>query len=151
MFGKPVSDYLRFQRVALVTLASVGVLRLALSLGGVPTSSVKFLSMNVVGWAAVFYYGVAVYRSGFGSYKQLVPLATFQIALQQAIACLGILIAIAGFPNVFSAPEFSAGSNQWVHLAAHLTVGIVVPILLFWGIGSLTMLITKKVSRPAYA
>ncbi len=120
MYGKPLSEYLRFQRVVLALLVTVGLLRLGLSLAGLPNRTVAFLSMNVVGWAGVVYYGIAVHRSGFGSYRQLFPLGLIQIAVQQAIAVLGILLAIAGFQNVFAAPEFSAGSNQWVH-ASRLT------------------------------
>ena len=68
MFGKRISEYLNFQKVALIVLAVVGLLRLALSLAGMPTSKVAFLSMNVVTWAAAIYYGIAVYTKGFGSY-----------------------------------------------------------------------------------
>ena len=118
MFGKPVSAYLAFQKVVLVVLATVGLARLGLSLAGVPNAAAAWLSMNAVGWAGVVYYGVAVHTRGFGSYKQLLPLAFFQIVLQQAIAVLGILLAIAGLPNVYAAPEFSFGAqNQWLHAA----------------------------------
>jgi hypothetical protein len=153
MFGKTVSQYLGFQKVVLVLLAAVGLARLGLSLAGVPDSATRWLSMNAVGWAAIFYYGVAVHTSGFGSYKQILPLGFFQIVLQQAIAVLGILLAIAGFGNVYAAPEYSvAGQSQWIHLLSHLTIGILVPPLLFWAVGSLVMWITKKMARrPAVA
>jgi hypothetical protein len=39
--------------------------------------------------------------------------------------------------------------SQWTHLLAHLTIGIVVPPLLLWGVASLVMLITKRVTRRA--
>ena len=153
MFGKRIPEYLNFQKVALIVLAVVGLLRLALSLAGVPNSKVAFLSMNIVTWAAAIYYGIAVYTKGFGSYRQILPLAFFQILVQQAIAVLGILLAIAGYDNVYAAPEFSFGvANQWNHVLAHLTVGIVVPPPLLWAVGSLVMWITKKVARkPATA
>ena len=109
--------------------------------------------MNAVAWFGAFYYGVAVHTRGFGSYKQILPLAFFQTLVQQAIAVLGILLAIAGFANVYAAPEFSFGAqNQWFHALAHLTIGIVVPTLLLWVVASLVLLITKKLSRrPAVA
>src|SRR5262249_6023835 len=44
IYGKTVADYLRFQRLPLVLLAGVGLLRLVLSLGGLPTDVVRFLS-----------------------------------------------------------------------------------------------------------
>ena len=149
MFGKPLRQYLAFQRVVLILLAAVGLARLGLSLAGLPNATVLWLSMNLVAWAGTFYYGVAVHTKGFGSYRQLLPLVILQMIVFQVIAVLGILLSIAGFPNIFAAPEYSfGGQSQWIHLLAHLTVGIVVPSLLSWGVASLVMLVTRKVSRP---
>ena len=157
MFGKRLPEYVRFQKVWLALIAAVGLARLGLSLAGLPDSTVTFLSMTVVGWAAIIYYGVAVHTRAFGSYKQVLPLVFFQVLLVQAIAVFGILLAIAGLPNIYAAPEYSGppfarSANQWTHALAHLTIGIVVPTLLGWGVASLVLLITKKVSRrPAVA
>jgi hypothetical protein len=156
MLGKPVWQYLGFQKAWLVLLAVVGLARLGFSLAGLPDATVTILSMTVVGWVAVLYYGVAVHTRGFGSYRHLVPLLLFQVVLVQAIAVLGILLAIGGFPNIYAAPEYSPpfarAANQWIHALAHLTIGIVVPVLLGWGVASLVLLITKKVARrPAMA
>jgi hypothetical protein len=148
MFGKSVSQYLGFQKVFLVLLAVVGLARLGLSLSGLPDTTVRWFSMNAVAWAAAVYYGVAVHTSGFGSYRQILPLGFFQTVLQQSIAVLGILLSIAGSRNIYTAPEYSfAAQSQWAHLLAHLTIGIVVPPLLLWGVGSLVLLITKRVAR----
>jgi hypothetical protein len=157
MFGKRLSQYLGFQKVWLALIAAVGLARLGLSLAGLRDSTVTFLSMTVVGWAAILYYGVAVHTRGFGSYKQLLPLMIFQVVLVQVIAVAGILVAIAGFPNIYAAPEYSGppfarSPNQWNHALAHLTIGIAAPVLLGWGVGSLVLLITKRVARrPAVA
>lgn len=148
MFGKTPLQYLRFQKWVLALLAGVGLMRLGLSLVGVRDDTVAWLSMNVVSWAGALYYGVAVHTRGFGSYKQILPLAVFQTALQQAIAVLGILLAIAGLRNVYAAPEYSFGAqNQWAHALSHVTIGIVVPPLLLWGVASLVLFITKRVAR----
>ena len=153
MFGKPLSQYLRFQKVILALIAAVGLARLGLSLAGLPDTTVAFLSMNVVAWAGALYYGLAAHRKGFERYKQLLPLAFIQTVVMQSIAVLGILLAIAGFANVYAAPEYSFGAqNQWVHALAHLTIGIIVPSLLIWGVASLVRLIaTKMARRPATA
>lgn len=157
MFGKRVSEYLAFQKVPLALIAAVGLARLGLSLAGLPDSTVTWLSMTVAGWLAILYYGVAVHTRGFGSYRHLVPLIFFQMVLVQTIAVVGILLAIAGFPNIYAAPEYSGppfarSANQWSHALAHLTIGIVVPTLLGWGVSSLVLLITKRVARkPAIA
>jgi hypothetical protein len=148
MFGKPISQYVAFQKVLLGLLVAVGVARLALSLSGLPDSTVRWLSMNVVLWAATLYYGVAAHTQGFGSYKQLLPLVVIQVLVFQSIAAVGILLAIAGFPNIFAAPEYSFGaSSQGIHLLAHLTIGIVVPSLLLWGVSSLVLLAAKRIVR----
>jgi hypothetical protein len=152
MFGKRVSEYLRFQRVWLAVIAAVGFARLALSLAGLPDRTVTVLSITVAGWVAVLYYGVAVHTKGFGSYKHLLPLLVFQVVLVQTIAVLGILVAIAGLPNIYAAPEYSGppfarSSNQWTHIAAHLTIGIVAPVLIWWAVASLVLFVTKRVAR----
>ena len=147
MQGKPLSAYLAFQWPFLALIVAVGLLRLGLSLAGVGDQSVRWASMNVVLWAATIYYGVAAYRRRFGGYRQLLPLVFVQLVPFHAIAVLGILLAIGGYPNVFSAPEFSppfAGpNNQWLHVLAHLTIGMIVPTLLLWGVASLAFRITK--------
>jgi len=148
VFGKNLSQYLRFQEVILFAIAAVGLLRLGLSLAGLPNATVAWLSMNVVAWAGALYYGVAVERRGFGSYRHILPLAFHTMVVQQAVAVLGIMTAIAGFPNVYAAPEYSMGAqSQWVHALAHLTIGIAVPTLLMWGVGSLALAVTRRVAR----
>jgi hypothetical protein len=41
-----------------------------------------------------------MHTRGFGSYRQLLPLTFFQTVVMQSIAVLGILLSIAGLPNV---------------------------------------------------
>jgi hypothetical protein len=147
MFGKRVSEYLDFQKPFLAAVAVVGLLRLGLSIAGVPNSATRWLPMNVVSWAAVFYYGLTVHTRGFGSYRHLLPLGFFQILVQQLVAVLGIVLAMAGVDNVYAAPEFTFGMTPLTHLLSHLTIGLVVPSLLFWAIGSLVLLVARKASR----
>jgi len=155
MFGKRLSEYLGFQKVWLVLTAAVGLARLGLSLAGAPDDSVRYLSMNALLWTGAVYYGVAVYTRGFGSYKQILPLAFFQVLVLHVIAVAGIVLSIAGFSNIFAAPEYSgpaAAQNQWLHALSHLTIGMVAAPLVLWGVGSLAMWITKKAARrPAVA
>lgn len=147
MFGKRISEYLGFQKVALIVLAVMGLTRLALSLAGWPNSTVHWFSMNLVAGLATISYGVAAYKTGFGGYKQLLPLMLFQMLVFQAVAALGIALAIAGHDNIYAAPEYSFGvKSQAVHLLMHLTVGVVGASLAHWAVGSLAMLITKALS-----
>ena len=152
MFGKSLSDYVRFQGVFLGLIAAVGVARLGLSLAGLPNETVKWLAMTVVGLAGILYYGVAVHRSGFGSYKQIFPLVLIQNVIANSIAIIGILLSMAGIANIFAASEYSGPfvEMQWAHILGHVVLGMGVGSLLGWGVGSLVMLITKKVApRPA--
>lgn len=155
VFGKPLSEYVAFQKVFLGLIGIVGVTRLGLSLGGVPDGSVKWFSMSVVAAVGIFYYGAVSQLRGFGNYKQLLPLLLIQNVFSNSIAILGIALTIAGFPNVFGALEYSGPfyhTHEWAHIVGHVIGGMGVFSIVGWGVASLVMLITKKVTpRPALA
>jgi hypothetical protein len=149
IFGKTISQYLSFQKYILMLIVIVGLARLFLSLGGVPDSTTKWLSISVVTLIGLVYYSVRVHTTGFGSYKQLLPLIFIQSVLSQAIVIVGIIIAIyTNKDNVFSAPEYSGGSDgkTWLHVLAHLIVGLIIGPLVGWLIGAILLFIVKKVS-----
>jgi hypothetical protein len=150
IFGKPLSDYISFAAVFLILVPLVGIIRLGLSLEGMPNQTVRWISMTVVGLIGVVYFAVRVHTSGFGSYKQLLVLVTLQNLASQVVSITGILLSIVtGTGNIFSSPEFSfGGGNQWLHLAAHLVIGTTLGSLVPWGIGSLVLLITRSVAGP---
>jgi hypothetical protein len=153
MFGKSISEYLAFQKVPLLILAAVGLARLGLSLAGVADGTVKWVSLNAVAWPTMIYYGVAAHRAGF-RYKQLLPVAFLQALTFHIVPVLGILLTIAGMPNIYAAPEYGgpAGTNQWLHAGAHLTLGLLAVTLITWGVSSLALLVTRKMSsRPTAA
>ena len=155
VFGKGLLEYVAFQKVFLGVIAIVGIARLGLSVAGVPDAAVKWFSMTVVAAVGIFYYGVAVHISGFGGYKQLLPLLVIQNVLANSIVVGGIALAIAGFPNIFAAPEYSGPlyeHRQWAHILGHVVGGMGVYSVVGWGIASLVLLITKKLApRPALA
>jgi lysylphosphatidylglycerol synthetase-like protein (DUF2156 family) len=154
IFNKPLSEYLAFQKVMLLLTIVVGVARLALSLGGVGNPTVKWLSITIVGIIGLVYYAIRVHTSGFGSYKQLLALIVIQNIVAQAIIIAGIVIAIVTHKdNIFSAPEYSptADGKTWLHAGMHLVLGVVVGSLLWWGIGSVIMWVTKKVTSTPVA
>src|SRR5215472_11887958 len=151
LFGKRLSDYTAFCRVFLFVIPVIGIARLALSLGGAPNSTARWLSMTVMVWIAVIYYSVRVHTSGFGSYKQLLPIFALLNLSAQVIAIAGIAIAIfTGNNNVFSSPEFAFGSDgkTWTHLLAHVFVGTTIGTLFPWVVGSGILALTRKVSGP---
>jgi len=149
IFGKRLSEYVAFCRPFLILIAVVGVTRLALSLGGVPNSTARWLSMTVLAWIGTIYYSVRVHTSGFGSYKQLLPILALLNITAQVIAITGIAIAIfTGNDNIFSAPEYAFGGDgkSWLHLGAHVFIGTTIGTLLPWLIGCGFLAITRKLS-----
>ena len=149
IFGKSLSDYIRFEGVFLILVLAVGLARLALSLLGVPNSTTWFLSLTVLFLLGMVFYSVTVHTSGFGSYKQLLPVLALPVILGGCIVIAGIVIAIiSGRDNIFSAPEYSPGrvdGKTWGHVGAHAIAMIVVPLIL-WLVGSLIMFVTKKLT-----
>jgi hypothetical protein len=149
MFGKTLAEYLKFQRVVLALVVAAFVVRLALSMAGVANTTARWISVTVVLLAGMVYYGVAVYRSGFGSYKQLYPLMLIQSIVGEGLVALAIALAIlTSRDNIYTAPEYSGGGDgkNWLHVGAHLFLGIVVLPLVSWAVGSLIMLVTRKVA-----
>jgi hypothetical protein len=149
IFGRRLSDYVAFCRVFLILIFVIGIGRLALSLGGVPNSTARWLSMTAAVWLAVIYYSVRVHTSGFGSYKQLLPVIALLNLTAQVIAITGIAIAIfTGNNNVFSSPEFAFGSDgkTWTHLLAHVFGGTTIGTLLPWFIGCSFLALTRKLT-----
>ena len=153
IFNKRLSEYVAFARPFLILILVVGIARLALSLGGVPNSTGRWLSISVVVWIGVLYYSVRVHTAGFGSYKQLLPVLAVLNFTAQAIAIIAIAIAIfTGTDNIYSAPEYAFGSDgkTWTHLGAHLVIGTTVGTLFPWVFGCLVMVVTKKLTKGAH-
>ena len=149
MFGKTVAQYLGFQKVVLAVIVLAFLGRLTLSLAGAPNSLARWISVTVVLLLGVVYYGVAVYTSGFGSYKQLYPLALFQSLLGEGLVALAVALAIlTGADNIYTAPEYSGGGDgkNWLHVVAHVVIAVVVLPLVSWGVSSLVMLVAKKLA-----
>jgi hypothetical protein len=149
IFGKSLSEYMRFESGFLILILVVGLARLGLSLLGVPNSTARFLSLTVLFLLGMLYYSVRVHTSGFGSYKQLLPVLALPVIIGNCIIITGITIAIlTAKDNIFSAPEFSphkVDGKTWGHAASHVVVMIVLPLIL-WGVGSLIMFVTKKLT-----
>ena len=150
VFGKPLIHYVSFVRWFCFLLIVVGLTRLALSLRGVPNSETKWISMSAVMAIGVIYYAVRVHTTGFGSYKQLLPVVVIPNTVTHLVSITGILFGIfSGQDNVFTAPEYSFGNGKtWVHVGAHLGIGMTVGALVNWLIGCLFLFIAKKLVRP---
>lgn len=147
IFGKRLSEYVSFSKPFLGLILVVGIARLGLSLGGVPHSTVKWLSITAVMWIGVLYFSIQIQASGFGSYKQLLPIFVLQSLVAQLVIVPAIVLAIfTGNDNIYSSPEFSFGADgkTWLHAGAHLTLGITIGPLLGWAVGCLILYATQK-------
>ncbi|HWC77503.1 MAG TPA: hypothetical protein VG778_08570 [Blastocatellia bacterium] len=148
IFGKSVGEYVAFAKPLLILIIVVGIIRLALSLGGAPTSVAWWFSMTAVAWAGVVYYAIRVHTSGFGSYKHLLPICILGGIATQIVVVPSIILAIlTGTDNVFSVPEafFGSDGKTWLHVAGHLVMGTTVGPTILWLLGCVVMFVTKKV------
>jgi hypothetical protein len=150
IFGKTVGDYLRFAAGVVALVVVVGVVRLALDLGGVPVSSVRFVSVTTMALLGVVYLGVRTHTSGFGSYRQLLPLMVITLGSASWVSGAAVVLAIAtGTDNIYSIPEYSGGQDgkTFFHAFAHFFIAPFVAGLVAWGLASIVMLLTKAVTR----
>jgi hypothetical protein len=150
IFGKAFSKYVRFSVLFLILIAAAGITRLALSLSGVPNQTAKWFSMTGLMWIAVIYYSIRIHRTGFGSYKHLLPVFVLLNLVSQTIVIAGIALAIfTGNANIFSAPEYAFGADgkTWTHVAAHAFIGTTMGSILPWAVGCGILAITRKVAR----
>jgi membrane protein YqaA with SNARE-associated domain len=75
-------------------------------------------------------------------------------AVTHLVSIAGIVISIvSGQSNVFTAPEYFGGGDgaNWLHVAAHLGVGMTVGAVVNWLIGSLVLFIARKVAKDPSA
>ena len=148
MFGHSIGEYIRFQRWILALIVLVFAVRLGASLAGRPTEEIRWISMSAVGAVALIYVAVAVHTKRFGSYKQLFGLLLIQNVLSHTLIASAILLGIlTGSDNIFTAPEYFGGEDgkNWLHVLAHLLAGVLAAVV-GWLLGSLILLITRKVA-----
>lgn len=150
IFGKRLFEYVAFAKLFLFLIFAAGLIRLTLSLRGVPLGTTQWFSMTALAWLGTIYYSIRVHTKGFGSFKQLLVILALQDWIAQAFAITGIAIAIAtGTNNAFSVPEVFFGNDgrTWRHLVAHLTIGTTAGALIPWAVGSLILWATRKATR----
>jgi hypothetical protein len=151
VFGKKLSEYIRFESWVLILIAVVWAVRLGLSLTGTPYASARWVSVNIVILVGLIWASIAVHTSGFGSYKQLLGLFFFQAVVQHWLIALAILFAIVtGTQNIYTAPEVSGGGDgaNWIHFVAHAVAAALLVPLAMWLFGSIILFVTKRV-KPA--
>ena len=149
IFGKTLSEYFHFQRSIMTLIILVGLGRLVLSLAGLPATGVRWLSLTALALIGIVYCAVQVPRTGFGSYRHLLPLFVMQAGTAHLIIAGGIVLSIVtSQPNIYSVPEYSGFlvGRPWIHAIAHVADGIIVAPLFGFVIGSAVMFLYRKLS-----
>jgi hypothetical protein len=152
LFGRTLGEYLRFSAGIVALVVVVGVARLALSLAGAPVSTTKFVSVSTMSLLGVVYFGVRTHTSGFGSYRQLLPLMVITLGAGSWVSGFAVVLAIiTGTDNIFSIPEYSGGGEgkTFFHAFAHFFIAPFVAGVIAWGLSSLVMLATKAATSTA--
>jgi hypothetical protein len=167
MFGKSLSAYVAFQKEVLILIAAVWALRLVLSMAGIPVSGAQFVSVTGVLVLGALYYGWAVGRKGFGSFRQLYGLNLVQSVFSQTLVALAIVLAtVTGQDNLYTIPEFyppaqgipvlglplPPDGKNFGHAIEHVVVaGFIGFPIIGWVMGSLVLLATRRSARPPSA
>jgi len=151
VFGKKFQQYIQFEQWILILIVAAFLIRLGLSLAGIPVSEARWVSINLVLLAGLMYCSVAVHTRGFGSYKQLFGLLFIQNAFAHTLIAAGIILGIVtGIDNIYTAPEFFGGSSgrNWPHVIAHVLAAVVLPVFA-WLVGSAILFLAKRVTTPS--
>ena len=157
MFGRSLSQYVSFQKPILILIAVVWLLRLLLSMAGIPVSAARFVSVTGVLLLGSLYYGWAASRQGFGSFKQLYGANLVQGLFSQTLVAAAIVLAIVmAKDNIYTIPEFyppSVGNDatglppdgkNFGHALAHI---VVAGAIVGWVLSSIVHLVTRRSSR----
>jgi hypothetical protein len=167
MFGRPLSEYVAFQKPVLILIAVVWAVRLGLSLAGVPVSGAALFSVTGVLAPGALYCGWAAGRKGFGSLKELYGLNLVQGLFSQTLVALAILLAmLTGQDNIYTTPEFyppaqgigvlglplPPDGKSLGHAVEHIVVaGALGFPAIGWLLGALVLIATRRTGRPAAA
>jgi hypothetical protein len=147
IFGKSISEYLRFAAPIMALVVLVAFARLVLALAGGPHLAVRWLSVTGVLFLGAAYYGVRAQSTGFGSYRHLLPPVFVQSALGNLIIIAAIVVAIAtGRDNVYTLPEYSGEGRTWAHVLGHVVFGLVMAPLVTWILACGAYFVTKKLA-----
>lgn len=156
MFGKPLAYYLKLQAPALIAIFVVFLVRLVMSMAGVPASAGKILSLTFVLILALPYYALLAKREGLG-FRHLFAMCFVQGLFSQTLVALAIVLGIVtGQDNIYTIPEFYPGANgegpfptdgkNWMHAGAHVIFAGALALPIFsWALSSLFLVIARRV------
>jgi hypothetical protein len=150
IFGKTVSQYISFAGGIAGLVLAVGIIRIALSLAGMPNATTKWASMNFVLVLGIIYLAFRAHTTGFGTYKHLLPSVVVVNSTMHLVAIAGIVIGmITGQDNVFTTPEYAFGEDgkTLFHAGMHVAIGMTVGAVINWLMSCVFLFIAKKAVR----
>jgi hypothetical protein len=107
-------------KISIAAIAVMGVIRFALTVSGVPDSTVKYFSMSVLILAGTLYFAIAS-----KTHKERLKAAYLLILPYMTVEVLALGYTwITGHQTIFHAREYSFGTSIVVHTLGHLVGGL---------------------------
>lgn len=112
----------------ITAIATIGVIRFALSVSGLPNSTVKYVSMTALILAGAVYFAVTL-----PTHKSRLKAAYLLILPYLVVEVLALAYTwITGQGTIFHAPEYSLGYGIAAHTLGHLVGGLTwEPLMVF--------------------
>ena len=173
LFGKSLGDYARFVRTGMILIVLMGLVRFIVGISGVPYErATNLLSITILTILLSFIYGHKAATSGFGRYRQLLPMVFMLAATMYAFIIVAIVVeGLAGFNGYFHGQTLAhfakqaegmsgmhdhlhapgsmlgraAGMNVATHAGGQLIAMVLFTVPLCWGIASLGFLLSRYV------
>lgn len=131
-----------------IAIASVGILRFALDLAGLPHQTVKFFSMSAIMTAAAVYLAIEA-----PTHKKRLVAAYWIVLPYMVIEVLALTFTwISARATIFHTSEYSFGTTIAVHTLGHLIGGLTwepLSIFLFMELIWLIFIAVKRLTGSA--
>ncbi len=153
--GYRLRDHVRLLMPLFILLTAVWFVRIILTAIGGPHWMLRIFSLTAASAVCVMVAVVLIHIRNFGSYTNIVVSSLLINVWSQLLIIVAIFFSVAtGIQNVFTAPEFSIGSDDPMHLRhiyGHLTFGIGLGTLSGSAVGTLLLwLLRSLVPLPAH-
>ncbi|HYK90320.1 MAG TPA: hypothetical protein VE398_16210 [Acidobacteriota bacterium] len=120
-----VREHLHLLAPAFALVTAVWLLRLIVAAADSPAWLIRLVSVTVATTVAVLLSVILIHARAYGGYLSVVVASLLINVWAQFLIILSILFSIlTGTNNIYTAPEFSFGANQWRHIHGHLTLSI---------------------------
>jgi hypothetical protein len=148
--GHPMRQHLRLLAPLFALLAGVWLLRWIIGCINTPSWLFQVVSLTVFAPVAVLLAVLMLHVRRFGGYASVVVCSLLLNAWTETLIVLAIAFSVlTGFSNIYTAPMYSpadAGPHHLRHIRGHLTYGIGISTLAGAAMGSLLLLLLRKLA-----